>query len=230
MPVIAVTGLSAEARIVAGPGITTLAGGGEAARLAALLEAHLERGAHGVISFGIAGGLAAGLPPGTVVLARAVLTEDERWPADPDWHRALSAVLPQAMAGDLLGVDAAVADAPAKARLQARSAAVAVDMESHVAARVAARHGVPFVALRVISDPAERSLPQAALVGMRPDGGTDVGAVLRALARRPAEMPGLIRTAFDAQAAFRALKDARAAIGDGLGLNDPHMLVSRGRT
>ena len=230
MPVIAVTGLSAEARIAAGAGVTTLAGGGDAARLATLLQSHLEQGAGGVISFGIAGGLAAGHPPGTVVLARAVLTEADRWQADPDWHRALAADLPEAVAADLLGVDAAVAGASAKMRLRSRSGAVAVDMESHVAARIAARFGVPFAALRVISDPAERSLPQAALVGMRPDGGTDVAAVLRALARRPADLPGLIRTAFDAQAAFRALKHARAAIGERLGLVDRHNPMPRVRT
>lgn len=214
IPLIAVTGLAAEARIAAGSGITTLPGGGDAARLALMLQAHLEQGARAVISFGIAGGLAAGYPPGTVVVARTVVTDDDRWPADPDWHRALTAALPQAVPGNLLGVDAAVAGAPAKALLRARSGAVAVDMESHVAARLAARYGLPFAALRVISDPAERGLPQAALVGMRPDGGTDIGAVLRALARHPADLPGLIRTALDAQAAFRALKISREAAGD----------------
>ncbi len=46
-----------------------------------------------------------------------------------------------------------------RSRCTARPARSAVDMESHVAARVAARHGLPFAALRVISDPASRSLP-----------------------------------------------------------------------
>lgn len=220
MPVIAVTGLAAEARIAAGAGITALAGGGDAARLAVMLQARLEQGARGVMSFGIAGGLAAGYPPGTVVVARAVLTESEHWAADPEWHRALVSALPHAVAGELLGVDAAVAGVSDKARLQARSGAAAVDMESHVAARLAARYNLPFAALRVISDPADRSLPQAALVGMRPDGSTDIGAVLRALARRPADLPGLIRTAFDAQAAFRALKSARESVGEQLGFTE----------
>ncbi len=82
-------------------------------------------------------------------------------------------------------------------------------MESHVAARLAALHGLPFAALRVVADPAERSLPPAALVGMRPDGTTDIGAVLRSLGRAPRQLPGLIRTGLDARAAFSALKSSR---------------------
>ena len=219
-PVLAVTGLTAEARIVAGNGTVTVAGGGDAARLAQLLGERLETGARAVISFGIAGGLAAGLRPGTIVVANAILAGDARWPTDPLWRRALQAALPQAVAGDLIGVDAAVADAAAKARLKAGTGALAVDMESHVAARLAARYEVPFVAVRVVADPAARSLPRAALVGMRPDGGTDIPAVLGALLRRPADLPGLIRTAFDAQAAFRALKACRTALGGTLGCPD----------
>jgi hypothetical protein len=92
------------------------------------------------------------------------------------------------------------------------SGAVAVDMESHVAARLAAHYGLPFAALRIIADPAERSLPAAALVGMRPDGSTDIAAVLRALGRRPSDLPALIRTALDARAAFAALHRDRRTL------------------
>ena len=189
--VLAVTGLKAEARIAAGAGVTTLAGGGDAARLALQLRDSLAHGAKAVISFGIAGGLAPSLPAGTVVIADAVEDGDARWPVDPSWRRGLIQALPHAACGDLAGVDRAVAGAEAKARLHRRSGALAVDMESHVAARLAAQYGVPFAALRIIADPAERSLPQAALVGMRPDGTTNVGAVLAALARKTRRSPGL---------------------------------------
>ncbi len=93
-------------------------------------------------------------------------------------------------------------------------------MESHIAARLAAQHGVPFAALRIIADPAERGLPEAALLGMRPDGGMDAGAVMRALVRRPGDIPALIRTAMDAGAAFAALKVARRRLTDALGFED----------
>lgn len=212
-PVLAVTGLLAEARIAAGADVVTVAGGGDAARLALLLETALVRGARVVISFGIAGGLAPGLAPGSVLLGRAVHDGDRRTPASAAWVERLAEALPGARLADLAGVDAAVAGAADKAALHRRTGAAAVDMESHVAARLAARHGVPFVALRVVADPAERALPPAALVGLRSDGTTDIGAVLRSLGREPRQLAGLIRTGLDARAAFSALKASRRALG-----------------
>jgi adenosylhomocysteine nucleosidase len=210
LPLLAVTGLRAEAKIAEGRGVATLSGGGDAARLALLLQGSLANGARAVVSFGIAGGLASGLAAGTVVIADAVDDGETRWETDPHWQARLADALPGAMRGTLAGSDRAVATVADKARLH-RSAggALAVDMESHVAARLAALHQVPFAALRVIADPAERALPEAAVVGMRPDGSTDVVAVIRALARRPGELPALLRTAFDARTAFAGLAAAR---------------------
>ena len=99
-----------------------------------------------------------------------------------------------------------VVDAAGKAALHASTGALAVDMESHVAAAFAAAHGLPFAALRVISDGADRALPRAAQAGMKPDGGMDVLAVLKALARDPRQLPALIRTGLEAEVAFRQLK------------------------
>jgi hypothetical protein len=85
-------------------------------------------------------------------------------------------------------------------------------METHVAARVAARRDFPFVALRVISDDAGSTLPPAALVGMKPDGGMALGAVLWSLARKPGQLPALIRTGNQAGRAFKSLDRAFATI------------------
>ena len=54
------------------------------------------------------------------------------------------------------------------------------------------------------------------LAGMRPDGGMDVLAVICALAKRPYELPALIRTALEAETAFRALFRGRQALGGAL--------------
>ena len=54
-----------------------------------------------------------------------------------------------------------------------------VDMESHHVARLAPAHGLSFAAVRVVIDPAHRAVPEAALAGMLPSGGTSVTAVMR---------------------------------------------------
>ncbi len=208
-PILAVTGLLAEARIAAGSGVVTVAGGGDPARLALLLQGALARGPRAVLSFGIAGGLEPGLAPGTVLIARGIHDGDSRIETASAWVVRLAAALPGARIVDLAGVDSAVVAARHKSALHRRTGAAAVDMESHVAARLAALHRLPFAALRVVADPAERTLPPAALVGMRPDGTTDIVAVLRSLGRAPRQLPGLVRTGLDAQAAFAALKASR---------------------
>ena len=107
--------------------------------------------------------------------------------------------------GAIAGSDVMLVDAAAKAALHTATGALAVDMESHVAAAFAAAHGIPFAALRVISDDANRALPSAAQAGMKKDGGMDVLAVLKALARDPRQLPALIRTGREAEVAFRQL-------------------------
>ncbi|HEY5085347.1 MAG TPA: hypothetical protein VII48_12530, partial [Rhizomicrobium sp.] len=83
--------------------------------------------------------------------------------------------------------------------------ALAVDMESQVAARFAYQRNLPLAALRVISDDASHVLPPAALVAMKPDGGIALGRVLGSLLRHPLQMPSLIRTAKSSNKAFAEL-------------------------
>ncbi|MBW8837155.1 MAG: hypothetical protein JF605_19450 [Burkholderia sp.] len=128
--------------------------------------------------------------------------------------------LPGARFGDLLGSETMLTTMAAKREAHARSGALAVDMESQVAARTALRHGLRFAAARVISDAADRDLPAAVKVGMKPDGGMAIGAVLATLARDPAQLPALLRTAREAETAFRALACGRRLLGPGLGLAD----------
>jgi hypothetical protein len=90
-------------------------------------------------------------------------------------------------------------------------------METHVVRQRAGRAGLPYAVLRAVSDPAGRAVPSAALAGFAPDGRADVGAVLAALARRPWELPALLRTAGDARRAFATLVDARDLLGPRLG-------------
>jgi adenosylhomocysteine nucleosidase len=214
--ILAVTGLQRERRIVAGPDVEAIASGGDPARLEAVLD-RLAGTASGIISIGIAGGLAPGLQVGQWVVADAVLVDGEAMPTDPAWTSRLAARLPEAARGLLLGANAMVAEATQKASLHRTTGAVAVDMESHVVARVARRHHLPFAAARVVSDAAHRSLPPAARVGMKSDGGMDLPAVLRSLLADPGQLPALIRTGLEAERGFRALLRGHRRLGRRLG-------------
>lgn len=193
--------------------------GASADRAAAAAARLVREGAAALMSFGLAGGLDPALASGILVVADAVVAPDgRRLPTDSEWAgRVLAAAptnampnaMPGAVPGAIVGSHQAVADPASKAALARTSGAVAVDMESHAVAAVAAAAGMPFLALRAIADPAERGLPLAALVALGPRGTIQPGPLLAALLRRPGDIRALLRLGGDARRARRAL--ARAA-------------------
>ncbi|HXZ67653.1 MAG TPA: hypothetical protein VEH07_03600 [Alphaproteobacteria bacterium] len=131
------------------------------------------------------------------------------------WKKA-----PEIFTGVIAGGDVVVASASEKDQLRAQTSALAADMESHIAARAAAEANIPFAALRIVSDEASEALPPAAIVAMRADGIIDIGAVVGSLMVRPAQIPALMRTARNAEIAFRALLRCRDALGPRLAFPD----------
>ncbi len=191
--------------------------GTEGARRAA--ERALADGATSLLSFGLAVGLDPALSPGALIVAEAVVTADgSRRETDAAWRARVAARFGSAKVAALAETGAPVASVADKRRLFQATGAVAADMESGAVARVAGEAGVPFLALRVVADPAGRAIPPAALAGLRPDGTTDSGAVMRAVATRPKDLPGLVRLAGDYHRAQRALRDVAFRIAGGAGL------------
>ena len=130
MTLIIACGLKREARIFDRPGrdILSVVGGGVADRLDRDLDAKAELFPGLVLSCGIAGALAPSLQPGDVVIdGDAIVVE------------RLEKALPHARRGGIVGKDAIAATAADKRILHDRTGAIAIDMESHVAARVAVR-------------------------------------------------------------------------------------------
>jgi len=203
--IVAVTGLDREARVIARPEIIAVVGGGDRCALEKRVRSAIDAGARRVLSIGICGGLSPSLRVGDCVVATEIVAGGERLATNVAWTQDLAARVPAARLGVLAGSDAIVFDRSARRRLHEETAAIAVDMESHVAARVAHEHGLPFAAFRVVSDTHRQALPPAALVAMLPNGKIDVRAVLRSLALSPSQIPTLIRTAWEAEKAFRAL-------------------------
>lgn len=213
MKVAAVTGLEAEAQIARRAGIAARPSGGVPSQTREIAERFLHDGAELLLSFGIAGALAASLRPGAVLLPRSVVDEaGRRYLADDAQHAHALAKLRQSgiavEEGGLLGAAEAVSSTDRKTELFRMSHAVAVDLESHIVAQVAAHAGKPFLVLRAIADRASQALPQAAVNGLAPNGKPALGRVLLSVARDPRQIPALIRLAGDTQKALDALGSA----------------------
>ncbi len=220
MTILVVCGLLREARLIRGAGITTIVGGGDAAALAGKIQMALTPETRGIISFGIAGALAPMLRVGDCVIASEVVAPGERVAADERWAASLIDQIGDAAFGTIAGADW-IADTPEmKAEMFSESGALAIDLESHVAARTARDCQLPFAALRVISDDATTSLPPAALVAMKPNGGIAYGRVMKSVAMRPQQIPHLLRTARSSERAFAGLLRRRHLAGPLLGFPD----------
>jgi hopanoid-associated phosphorylase len=185
--------------------------------LRAALAAAIARGASGIISFGIAGGLKPGLVAGDWVVASGVTSAQGLIATDRAWTQRLLEILPHAVHAKVAGATAVIKSPREKFQLHDETGAAAVDMESHIAAEIAAEHRIPFVACRVILDAHHRMLPPAATLGLRLDGTPDVPAVLRSVWRKPRQLPDLVRVARDHHIARRALRSGRKQLGVGLG-------------
>ena len=109
----------------------------------------------GLISLGFAAGLQNSLAPGALLVAEEVIEESsgERFPCE-------AALLPSRIAcrGALLSVSTVLQSAVQKRQLGQRWNAVAADMESAGVARAAREAGLPFAALKSVTDSSDESI------------------------------------------------------------------------
>jgi adenosylhomocysteine nucleosidase len=217
--VIAFVGLAFEAKIAAAPGVQVVCrtAGSE---LEAIADSAVRQGYRGMISFGVAGGLASQLRAGDWIVASSIREAHTVRQTDAVWSRKLLGMIDGAIHAPIVGVDSPIAEPAKKRELYRATGAAAVDMESHVVARVAAKHKLAFAALRVVVDPAHRAVPPAALIDMRPDGRPNVSAMLREVMTRPSQLSPLARIAVDAFTARAAMNRVRRDLGPHFGLMD----------
>lgn len=213
--ILCTTGLLAEARIARAAGFSTVVGGGDRNRTAALVKTAI-RDAHCLVSFGIAGGLAPHLRAGDVVISTEVLSGDNRWHAEASFQRRIAGLAADigAAEGPVLGCARIMASTEEKRRTWIETGAVAVDLESDVVARAAESAGLPFLVVRTIADTAYRALPPAALIPLAKNGTPNLTRVLASVARRPLQVTALFGLARETRAALAALVlPARALYG-----------------
>lgn len=162
-----------------------------------------------VLSVGFGGALVDGLGPGALVLgARLHLDVVEGAPLSSDAAllRRLAdsgAAGPRPLEGASVTADRMVTAPEERRRLARAYDAQVVDMEGYWAAREAARHGVPFLNVRSVSDAVDEYHPvlEAALV----DGSMRVPKAVRGFAGRPLEAAKLPRLMTNAGRAAKAL-------------------------
>jgi hopanoid-associated phosphorylase len=218
-----VTGLRREAQIAEGEGVVTLCSGGDPALLQERLSALFrdpsrpsDSGIAAILSLGLAGGLAPHLQPGDIVIASHVIAGNERHDAHAEWHHAVVSSFGDAITvhrGAIAGSGTVLTNAAHKAALHASSGALAVDMESHIAAAYARRHNLPFAVIRAVSDPATRSLPDIASNALTRDGDVALAKVIGGLLRQPGQLPALIAAGRDSGRAFASLRRVRGLLG-----------------
>lgn len=196
-------GMQAEARLLRplGAGILVEVSGVAVEGAREAVSRLIRAGARRLVSFGLAAGLDPAAQAGDVLVPSRIVAGGRDYLPDLSLCARLGGITP----GGLLHSDHVICTADEKRALHATTGCVALDMESGVVAQAAQAAGLPFAVLRAICDPAERDLPQAAGVALKPDGRLALPAILLSLLRGPTQVPGMLALARDAAAARRAL-------------------------
>ena len=199
-----------EGHVFDHPVVWTISGvGQEAARNAAqlIIDGHQP---HTLISAGFAGALAPHLEHGTVLVPERILDDNQQciyplghsdqslWPGENIIDSKAT----------LITVDSVITSKEKKARLRQETHADLVDMESAAVALVAQNANVQFLAVRVISDTSEETLPPEVSRLSQPQSPMHrFGAALAAITRRPAAVTDLWRLWEQGMSCSRTLAD-----------------------
>jgi hopanoid-associated phosphorylase len=213
MAVLCTSGLAAEAKIARAAGFSVVVGAGDRERTRSLVERAVER-ANCLVSFGIAGALAPQLRAGDVVVSAEVVAADCRWRGDENFCRRVGELARRlgAVEGPVFGAPAILPGEAEKRRAWQETGAFAVDLESDVVARIAARAGIPFVVVRAIADAAYRELPPAALIPLSQAGRPRLKSVFASVLKYPRQITPLIGLARETRKALAALAEPAHAL------------------
>lgn len=188
--------------------LLALSGIGRAAAAAAA-RALVDAGVSALMTFGMAGGLDPALQPGSVVIPSELISSDgARYATCRAWRERVAAAVSTLCAvtqGNLLTSSHAIGTPADKAAAFRSTGAAAVDMESAAVAEIAAKHDLPFIAVRVIVDTAADMLPRA-VVAASVRGRVRFARLIGGLILAPREIASLIRLAQRYRMAMRSLR------------------------
>ena len=160
---------------------------------------------------GVAGALSPDLGVADVVVADAVLSGGEALTPT----EVPSLPIGGYHTGALLSVDRVLVTANDKLKAAAEhrtpntehQTPLAVEMETAVVARIAAAHGIPWAAVRAVSDTAAESLPLDFNRLRDANGDLPISRVALAAITNPAAIPGLIRLGRNTDLAAKVLAE-----------------------
>ena len=158
------------------------------------------------ISTGLAGALRSGYRPGDIVAARLVSEVGE--PVAVASHPELLTVAVDCGARQVERfATSRTLVARAQEKLRLGKQAEAVEMESYTILAEAARHGVPAVAIRSISDTVDFDLPYDFERARDARGQIRIASIAAQVLRHPSGVPALFALARDCRVAARHLAD-----------------------
>jgi adenosylhomocysteine nucleosidase len=156
------------------------------------------------ISTGLAGALRSGFRPGDILVSRLVSEAGE--PVAVAAHRELISTAVDCGAKQIERfATSRTLLTSAEQKRQLGNEAEAVEMESYAILAEAARHGVPSVAVRAISDTSDFDMPYDFENACDSRGQIRIGGVIAQVLRKPSGLPALLRLARDCRTASRHL-------------------------
>lgn len=147
----------------------------------------------------LAAGLAGGLSPEVkrhdiLVVDRVADTAGNELAIDPQFDPAGLGAAPGVHVGRLLTADRIIRRPSEKRSLFRQYDALAVDMESYAVAEVCRRHGVPFLAVRAISDAVDDELPrEVRKLLAQSTTAAQLGAAASSLWKRPSSLKDIYK-------------------------------------
>ncbi|MCL2505887.1 MAG: hypothetical protein FWE93_06600 [Alphaproteobacteria bacterium] len=173
-----------------------------------LAEELAERGADFLMSFGVAGALSPYLHAGNIVIGEKVVSSSGNRACDEDTVKKLLSALPEARMASVYGSDKLVSSPSEKKKIYSDTGCHIVDMESQCVAKAAAKHNIPFIAVRAVCDGVKTQIPDSVINSVRSDGSVDVMQTVNNILAKPMDIFRLLPLAISMYKAYNGLNIA----------------------
>lgn len=173
----------------------------------------------GILSFGMCGGLAPGLPVGSVCVASVLIDGNTIYRPNSLWTARLANAVGVKPVPYFSTGQFNLADTPEqRADLWAKYGCSAIDDESAAMAQFAKERGIPFAIMRVVSDAWDDTVPLAARQAINPDGSTNIDSIIAWLKANPeqagSQIKDLAKTALEYNTALNVLLQSGQKVGE----------------